>query len=203
MYRLSLACARFTLRVMRACRESGVFYSVENPLSSSLWKWGPMSRAIRWSDTCSFVYDNCRFGCPWLKPTRIITNLPELDVLGLRCNGGHTHIPLRGQVRVNGKWTWRTSLAGAYPPGLCWSWAKVLAAVAPKAGWRDGKDSLLSPQWQFDLCSACGIQAPKQPQGIPRCPCRFSLPWPRGAPEWGTEPKPSPAKRPRTEKRSR
>ena len=186
MRQLSLECARFTLRVMRLCRKFGVYYSVENPASSALFKWKPFAAAMRWPCSVSFVYDNCRFGAAWLKPTRIVTNLPELAVLGVRCAGGHSHVPLRGQVRIDGKWVWRTSLAGAYPPALCWRWGALLASVAPKAAWRDGKDSLLSSKWQSELCTACRLGKPEVQQLVPSCPARFSLPWPRGAPEWGT-----------------
>ena len=156
------------------------------PASSALFKWKPFAAAMRWPCSVSFVYDNCRFGAAWLKPTRIVTNLPELAVLGVRCAGGHSHVPLRGQVRIDGKWVWRTSLAGAYPPALCWRWGALLASVAPKAAWRDGKDSLLSSKWQSELCTACRLGKPEVQQLVPSCPARFSLPWPRGAPEWGT-----------------
>ena len=83
MRQLSLGCARFTLRVMRLCRKFGVYYSVENPASSALFNWKPFAAAMRWPCSVSFVYDNCRFGAAWLKPTRIVTNLPELAVLGV------------------------------------------------------------------------------------------------------------------------
>ena len=142
----------------------------------------------------SFTMRNCRFGTAWLKPTRIVTNLPDLAVLGVRCAGGHTHVPLRGQVRIDGKWVWRTSLAGAYPPALCWRLASLLASVAPKAAWRDGQDSLLSPKWQSELRTACRLGKPEIQQLVPSCPARFSLPWPRGAPEWGTSHKAAPSR---------
>eukprot|EP00972_Heterocapsa_arctica_P041191 6071614-Heterocapsa_arctica.AAC.1 len=38
-----MAAARFTCRVIRLCEKHGVPWTVENPNSSGLWKWGPFA----------------------------------------------------------------------------------------------------------------------------------------------------------------
>ncbi len=82
----------------RALHAVGSWFSIENPDSSYVWKFGPVSDFL---DVAIDVrLDQCRFGLvpPHVsaesnlrikKPTRIRTNLVDLKVLGRTCEGGH------------------------------------------------------------------------------------------------------------------
>ena len=69
-----------------------------------------------------FVY--CRFGVPWLKPTRIVCNIPELRGLMGGCPGGHHHQHLRGVAPSGVLWT---KIACAYPAQLCAAYGTLIA----------------------------------------------------------------------------
>ncbi|CAK0882192.1 unnamed protein product [Prorocentrum cordatum] len=52
---------------------------------------------------------------------------------------------------------WRTTLAGAYPPGACHSAARALGRAAPSAAWRRDGDPLLPSHWEAELQRAAKL----------------------------------------------
>ena len=180
-------CAAVTLQIVKLCRRHGVYWSVENPASSKLFAWQPfMAEGAKQSATYT-VYDNCRYGTPWLKPTALCGTLPGMWQLGLRCNCCSRHVVLQGKVccRVSRRQVWLTSLAAAYPPKLCRSWADVVLAAAPPSARRRPDDPILSSHWEADLRAACSCTGPSTAR-VPACPARFQLPWDPAGPRWGT-----------------
>ena len=102
---------------------------VENPFASWLWKNRPWRRFRLKESVCEWKFDQCRFGTPWRKRTRIVCNLTSVGGQETLCCGGHGHTLLRGRSPAGIPWT---KEAEAYP--LCL--ADVLAwAVAAQAGW--------------------------------------------------------------------
>ena len=174
-----LAAARFTVRVVEACRKARVFYGIENPRSSRLWGWAPLVRALRRSGGFWVDFPQCAYGTPYQKPTRLATNLPALAALTRRCTCGRHAEYLQGLARIDGRWTWKTSLASAYPPAFCRSYAGLLAAVAPARARRGPSEPLLSQRWERLLAASVGAR-PQQHLVAPSCPLRYRLPW-RGA----------------------
>ena len=67
---------------------------------------------------CVTVY--CAWGKPYMKPTAIASNFPELVGIERRCSRDHPHTVLRG---TNKKGEFLTALASAYPESLCKAWA--------------------------------------------------------------------------------
>ena len=89
--------------------------------------------------------DFCMYGTEWRKPTKLLTNVPELRALSRRCRGtascysrtGRAHRSLRGGVpkgiaeyadKVGWRWT---AVASPYPEELCEEYARLVAPRAP------------------------------------------------------------------------
>ena len=183
----SLACARFTVQCIKLCQRCGVFWTVENPASSALFRWEPFARVCLDTNATAITYDNCRFGTPWLKPTCLVGSLPGLHSLALRCHGCPRHLHLCGKVEDwTGRQRWLTSLAGAYPPALCRLWAKVAGASAPSCAWRRADDTRMSSEWEADLQKQLGASW-HAVNRVPACPLRFKLPFNAAGKSWGAD----------------
>ena len=92
-----------------------------------------MSRWLKHPDTEIAHVHYCQYGAPYLKPTVFAGSLPGLSLLSRYCSGGHCHERLAGTVTdpVTGRRTWRTTLAGRYPPALCRAYAAVAVSARP------------------------------------------------------------------------
>ena len=101
------------LLLARLCERCNVFYVIENPATSWLWKQSCWSRRSGvWND---FVVDYCIFKTPWRKRTRFRTS----SCLGgwqFNCNCGKPHLQLRGYNKAK-RMSW-TLCAQPYPRGL-------------------------------------------------------------------------------------
>ncbi|CAK0810785.1 unnamed protein product, partial [Prorocentrum cordatum] len=158
--RQGLQLARRTLELMRLCRGFNVHWSLENPASSKLFTWAPLASFICSAESVKILIHYCQYGCTYKKPTFVISDHPDLSVIGRACSGGHAHEILEGKVSVaiegSIRSRWKTSLAGSYPPALCRAWAKALGAVAPSSAWRRHGDPQVSDDWEAHLAAAVG-----------------------------------------------
>ena len=120
---------------------ANAYFSVENPKGSYLWGYDPMKYIFKIA--CYVDIDQCMYNlvpphvsaadktAPKIKkPTRLLTNLPALKKLSLKCDRKHTHYPCMGSVVVNGTRLSVAKCAGRYPSRLCESWASLVAATA-------------------------------------------------------------------------
>ena len=109
--------------------DKGIWYVVENPDTSWLWR---QKRWERWRNAESedvFRFCFCRFGTAWKKPTKIATNT-KLKGTRMPCLCKNGHIQLRG-MHPEKKIPW-TMVAQPYPRGL----SRLLAtALCQCAGW--------------------------------------------------------------------
>ena len=121
--------ALFSVRVIKACQRHGVLWSLENPASSSLWNFQPLESVLDSPDTINFVFDMCRFGQRFKKPTRLATNFRSLVSLARRCKRNHIHEHLHGS---------KTTKAGAYSACLAKAWAQAAARAAPRDAFGSG-----------------------------------------------------------------
>jgi hypothetical protein len=172
---LSRVCAAFSLRVIKTCIKHSVHWCIENPASSRLWSQPGFCSLARRELVHSVVFHMCRFGAPWLKPTRILSSF-SLARLSLQCAGCERHMVLQGIVHLrNGKRSWLTAVAGCYPPALCRSWAKGIAEVCPDSGFHHGAP-LQFEKWDSQLrqCPGCSKFSGCDQPRLPRC---FSLPF--------------------------
>ena len=130
-----------TAALCGAQHRAGGFWSLENPETSLVWGYGPIGSLLELGADVSF--DQCRYGLrtdPELnagyvrKATRIRSNLPALQALGLRCTRDHTHQRCGGKVRTPSGWMNRSALAGRYPDALCMHWAALVASSSGALG---------------------------------------------------------------------
>ena len=180
-----LACAAFTARLVRLCKRHKVIFAIENPKTSKLFGWPPLSRAIRQAGGFIFHHPQCAYGTPYQKWTSIATNGAGFTAMQRDCDRKSHSERLQGRVQLrDGFWHWRTSLASAYPPRLCRAYAACAAAMAP-AGCRS-KSRSIAQTWERELAAPVGETFTGRP--APRCPQRYRLPWLGYLKEWGGSP---------------
>jgi hypothetical protein len=120
--------ARWLVEIIRVCRRFSVPVVVENPASSRLWLYLSRRLGTPSSDT---VFNHCRYGASFSKPTRLWGWNVDLSTLGLRCSGkvcvasGEPHVTLSGS---DGR-AFRTSYGAEYPPAFCAAAARLLASA--------------------------------------------------------------------------
>ena len=106
---------RHSIRIIRACQQNGVPWSLENPMTSRVWK----VRMVKQLKNCHFQRtDFCQWGLPWRKSTYFLLSdalQPQFRV----CSGTHNrcsqslapHVLLQGTQ--NGQFL--TKIAEPYP----------------------------------------------------------------------------------------
>ena len=136
------------LRVAELCRlqqQSGGLFSIENPKSRFVWKFGPMLSLLQ-SGAFWVKFDQCEYELrpPHVsknpkacdgdirinKPTRLLTHAKALEGLSLSCTHNHNHFRCQGSVKVGNTRIRVSTAAGVYPPKLCARWASLLRAGA-------------------------------------------------------------------------
>ena len=173
-------CARFTVSLIKLCFANNVYFVLENPKSSALWRWEPLCKALRTSGSLDATFPMCAFGTPYQKYTRFSGTLPGLDSLNRVCCCGLPHEHLQGLVRVvhdgKPKWVWKTSLAGRYPARLCQAFTKILAAAAPASGWRQPGEHTFKGKCSDELRRIYGDD-PSFKLRVPSCPHTSAGEW--------------------------
>jgi hypothetical protein len=117
------------LEVARGQMARGVFFSIENPYSSLLWKLKQYVKLAAEKDVRLVRIHQCMAGSAHKKETGVLTNAPWLaDLLCDSDSRPHHHVPLIGLVEdfrgEDSKQVFYTELAAEYPEGLCSLWAK-------------------------------------------------------------------------------
>lgn len=160
-----VACALFTAVVIRLALSLGIRFSLENPQSSRLWRFGPIETIFKDKRIHFFSFHLCQYGAAYKKATSIMTNTKEFETLVNICSGGHKHLQLRGseRVKIDGEYVTRnrTAGAGAYPSHLCNDWAQVCRRIAPSdavgiSNWHSCNQLLLDV---WDALDAAGMSS--------------------------------------------
>ena len=111
--------------------KGGRLFTIEHPLHSYMWDLKPFKKRRKDGRGTLVALDQCAFGAPHQKPTGLLTNGECFHALAKRCREApkHTHVPLRGKVwdEANKSEVWRTSLAAAYPEGMCRAMAEAFS----------------------------------------------------------------------------
>ena len=169
-------------KMIRLCIAFKVPIVVENPATSSLWRWRPMADALQRLGCKQFFFDACGFGAAWKKPTVLASNM-DLSFIERRCSRDHPHALLQGLVRTgSGPWRWRTGFASAYAPGLCRALAAGLRDAAPVAA-KARADNVIDSKWGRELASAAGTECFHVE--LPAVPHQFQLGWEGATEQWG------------------
>ena len=126
----------FRDRTFEACLAlvlTGGNFSIENPLLSLIWETDQFKFLFQHSRAFFVDFDQCAFGAPSMKPTRMmITHERLAQCLQRNCPKNHRHEVLKGKVfsAQFGRVVYRTKLAQVYPWEMC-----VVFAEAAKAVW--------------------------------------------------------------------
>ena len=93
---VSVELALFTRRVARECLKTGTPFSIENPSTSRLWNFEPITRLLADQSVCQVTFPTRMYGGDHKKPTTIVTNIPTLESLACKCCHPFRHRPLAG-----------------------------------------------------------------------------------------------------------
>ena len=103
----------------------GFDFSIENPLGSLIWATPSFKSFMVATRAFSVDFDQCAFGAPSMKPTRVVGSHQSLTTaLFRKCPGrsrSHRHVVLKGKVfsQQFGRVVFRTKLAQVYPHAMC------------------------------------------------------------------------------------
>ena len=142
-------------RTEEACRlvaAQGGGFAIENPEprngKPSLFQMPALKRLQADTEARFADFDQCMFGAPTTKPTRIMYHRGGFVLLRARCDhppqwrkdqGGNwiqsPHESLWGKRTEAG---WATKAAALYPPGLCKHLARCIAVTQPVVAAEDG-----------------------------------------------------------------
>ena len=124
----------FLERSCEACYVVFLFggdFTIENPLLSLIWHTHILQALVHDTRALSLDLDQCAFGTPWVKPTRLLSSTELLDDVAVRCPRNHVHAKLKGKVwdPQRQRMVFRTKLAQVYPWALCATIAQAVALV--------------------------------------------------------------------------
>ena len=113
------------------CLQLRVPFWVENPWLSFLWDQPEWQDLQQHEDVSFFLADYCRFGTPWRKRTKFLTNTGIKDQQ-LLCVCQVPHLHLKGYSSEH-RTAW-TKVAEAYPTALCRLLALAVSEALKPAG---------------------------------------------------------------------
>ena len=141
----------FVFRTVEVCLGVSLMggeFSSENPLFSLIWSVPQILELKQQARAFDIDFDQCAFGAPSRKPTRLLTSAQQFQRLCKQCPGDHKHVQLKGKVWSTqfGRWVYRTKLAQVYPEALCSEMARVIKLRMV--------DPLVHLTPSFQLCSS-------------------------------------------------
>ena len=121
----------FLLRSVELCLivfHLGGDFSIENPLQSLLWATPPCCELQQACRAIEVDFDQCAFGAPSMKPTRLLVSSELFGAMRVHCPGNHHHEVLKGKVWNNkiNRWVFKTKQAQVYPEPMCTRMAEII-----------------------------------------------------------------------------
>ena len=115
---------RGCLQLAKKADELGIQWVWEQPLPSLMWRTAGYKKLKGTRKLHRGLVDWCRHGREWKKSTLFEGTASWLEQVSSPCTGGHQHVHLEGQVKVDGKWLSRTSIASEYAAPFCQGFMK-------------------------------------------------------------------------------
>lgn len=119
--------------IIKTRNEVGARWTQEYPWKSFAFKMHSIQRLFRRSDGRLVLVDQCMYGlCEVIsgklhrKRSGFLGNLARLENLGVHCSRDHEHEEVLGQIKVDGRWIHRSTLAGRYPDKLVQKLAEIV-----------------------------------------------------------------------------
>ena len=133
--------AELTATLCNILYHHGGYFTIENPATSLLFRYGPICELGRLPGVHLTTLDQCAYGLqlPGTPPnffckktTTLLSNVSAVSNVCLRCPGKspvHQHHHAQGCLKVDGKSVRASVLAGAYPVALCDAWAQAIKSI--------------------------------------------------------------------------
>lgn len=118
------------LHMMEKCAALDIAFSMENPISSSMWHLPAVAKFFKERGCKEVIYDSCCYGTPYKKRTRLLVSGDFLNKLQMNCTcAPGTHVVLSGWKDL--KNPNRVNLptkkgSAAYSEALCKKWAGLV-----------------------------------------------------------------------------
>ena len=114
------ATSSWRVLLFAAVVQAGGDASLENPLSSLMWKVPWVVALAKALHLYEVDMGQCEYGAASMKATRFLASHALFKRWARSCRGDHAHAPLKGLVRdARGRKVFATKLAQVYPPRLC------------------------------------------------------------------------------------
>ena len=121
----------FVVSAAEACSSMNVPWSIENPENSYFWQIPEVVGLLKLPQARDIAYDACMHGGERLKKQRLRANFAELEEIGLRCDGSHTHLDWSFKTGKG----FATAAEAEYTPILCARMAECFQRAANARGW--------------------------------------------------------------------
>ena len=115
----------FAMQICELQHSEGRLFAFEHPGGAASWKEPCVERVRNLPGVFTLEMDQCMFGLKdplngkaYRKHTRWMYNFGEFQNMACRCDHGHDHQRIEGQIRVNGVWVNRFRCAQVYPKKL-------------------------------------------------------------------------------------
>ena len=124
--------AAITFAVAERAVHCGAFFSVENPLSSLMWRLPAAVRVAGMRGVQLLEFEQCAFGGQHRKATGVLTNGGWLPAPRCKHAPPHNHVTLRGRIwsYKDKREVWYTAEAAEYPWAMCVAWAAAASKAA-------------------------------------------------------------------------
>ena len=124
--------AAITFAVAERAVHCGAFFSVENPLSSLMWRLPAAVRVAGMRGVQLLEFEQCAFGGQHRKATGVLTNGGWLPAPRCKHAPPHNHVTLRGRIwsYKDKREVWYTAEAAEYPWAMCAAWAAAASKAA-------------------------------------------------------------------------
>eukprot|EP00435_Cladocopium_sp_Y103_P055901 s883_g18.t1 len=130
---------KHAIRLLQICCELGCIVSVENPARS--WLWPLLAILVKQTGDAAFIswyfsltatmFDACMHGSSRNKSTTILGTAGVFDVLAVRCDGKHSHLPWSASKTDSNGWVFDTAAEAEYPNLLSQRLAACIVRCVP------------------------------------------------------------------------
>lgn len=155
------ACYLFLL-----ASQMGILATMENPRNSYFWITCWVLHLMLQVEVFVADFQVCMLGGSRDKWTRIIANFPTINVLNIKCDRSHTHLPWGFAKDDTGQQVWATSLESQYPRKLCVALVNVVLQFAAQHGLQLRAQSLLDDTNPLLTMQHAQIGAQQQPKKV-------------------------------------
>ena len=122
----------FCAELARRCSEKNVPWAIENPENSYFWTIPFVQELLVLPGAYDVLWDSCMHGGKRLKKQRMRVSFREPEVLAVRCDNAHEHLPWSFSKERG----FDTAVEAQYPEIFCRRLAACFVQAALQRGWK-------------------------------------------------------------------